>query len=469
MALSVDEIDLVLTELAPRLVGARLQEVRVPAPDRVVLSFHAPGDTIHLLVVVQSVHARLHPLERPPPNPRLALAVQGALRATLGGTCTALARDAGERVIRARIGEHTLLAELTGRHGNLFILGAEDTIELCLLPSRSHRRDLRPGQPYVPPASTPPFPRPKRFAPPDVAGQVATYYAGRELAEGLEERRGTALRPLRTARKRLVRKARRQQREADRGATVDDLRREADLLGAQVHALRPGMESITVEDWFEPGAPVRRIRLDPARSPREQIDRRYKQARRLERGAGRAAAELARSEQELTALEAALRTVEGAEDVEELAAIVEQLPRRWRPQARPRRARKIERLPYHEYRTPSGAAIWVGRSARDNDAMTFRHARGRDAWLHVVGRSGSHVVIPIDGQGPDPVVLDAAAQLALAHSGLKEGDDAEVAWTRVKHVRKVKGVVGKVTYSQERVLWVRRERGRIEGVEREGE
>ena len=467
MALSVPELDLVLGEVAPRLVGARLQEIRVPALDRVVLSFRAPGDTCHLMLVVQSEHARLHPVERPPPNPRPALAVQGALRATLRGACTALARDPGERVVRARIGEHTLLAELTGRHGNLFILDGGGAIEIALLANRSHRRDLRAGLPYVPPASQPPRPRPARFEPPGVGAQVCRFYEDRERQDELEGLRGRALRQLRTLRKRVARKARRQRAETDRGDDVDALRREADLLNANFHALRQGMGAVEVDDWFEEGAPRRTIRLDPARAPREEVDRRYRSARRLERGARRAAEELARTEEELERLEQALRRVEQAADAAALAEVVRALPRRWRPQEAPRRRRRAERAPFHTYRLPDGGRIWVGRSARDNDELTFRQARGNDVWLHVVGGAGAHVVVPLEGDGPEPRVLAWAAQLALAHAGLDEGDDAEVAWTRVKYVRKVKGVPGKVTYSQERVMRMRRERAKLQGVERE--
>ncbi len=469
MALSVDEIDLVLAELAPRLDGARLQEVRVPAPDRVVLSARAPGDTVHLLVVVQSVHARLHPVDRPPPNPKPALAIQGALRAALRGPLTGPTRDEGDRVVRLRIGDRTLLAELTGRHGNLFILDEDGRIEIALRPNRSHKRDLRPGLPWTPPASALPAPRPPRFAPPGVPQQVAAWYAEREQCDALDERRGAALKQLRTLRKRLARKAGRQRQEADRGEEVDAWRREADLLGARFHELRPGMDAITVEDWFEPGSPPRTIRLDPARSPREEVDRRYKTARRLERGARRAAEELARTEAEQAQLDAAISSLEDAADLGELARAVAALPPRWRPQNRPRRRPREARLPYHRYLLPGGGVVLVGRSSQDNDALTFRHARGRDAWLHVVGRPGAHVVIPIDGAGPEPAALEAAAQLALAHSGFHEGDDGEVAWTRVKYVRKVKGAPGKVTYTQEKVLRVRRERDALAGVEREEE
>lgn len=469
MAIRSPELDHVLDELRPRLLGAHLQEVRVPAADRVVLSLRTPGDTIHILAVVQSVHARLHPIERPPRNPARSLTMQGWLRKTLHGTCDDVRRDGSDRVVRLCFGDHTVLLELTGRHGNLFILDGEGLVIAALLPNRSHRRDLDPGQPYVPPVSSPPAPRSPRFSPPDVGLQVAEYYDELERTELLDGRRQGAVRVLRNALKRLRRKASRQRAETDRAGEADTLRRYADLLNAHFGQLRRGLESIEVGDIFEDDAPRVTIPLDPARDPRDQIERLYNRARRMERGTFRAMEELERTEAELAEAEATLGRLEGARDVAEMDRIVDGLPRRWRPQQRGARRGKVEeRLPFRRYRTAAGHGILVGRSGADNDTLTFRHARGRDIWLHVTGRPGAHVVVPCDGPVPEPAVLQAAAQLALAHSGFREGDTAEVAWTRVKYVRKVKGgAPGLVTYTQEKVMYVKREREALLGVEQE--
>ena len=271
---------------------------------------------------------------------------------------------------------------------------------------------------------------------------------------------------MRTLRKRLARKADRQLEEASREDRIAELRREADLLNAHFHELTRGRTSVVLPDLFEAGAPVRRITLEPALAPREQVERRYRQARRLERGMTRAADEYERTSTELEGVVAAASHLEAAADLATLEARIDELPTRWRPQAGPRRARKGERLPYREFRTASGQVIRVGRTGADNDALTFRFSRGRDVWLHVVGRPGAHVVIPLDrGAVPDPATLEVAAQLALAHSGFAEGDDGEVAWTRVKYVRKPKGVPpGAVLHTQERVLYLRRSRAALAGL-----
>jgi len=457
----------VIAELRPRLVGARLQDVRVPAADRVVLSFRSPGATCHLLLVVQSVHARLHPLDRPPRNPARALPVQGLLRRLLTGACESIEQVGDDRLVRLSLGRISLLGELTGRHGNLFILDDQDRILTPLLPNRSHRRELVAGRPYVAPAAFDAPSRPPRFQPPGVGAQLASHYSALEATESIDGARTASLRRLRGVRRRLERKADRQRAEAERHGEADRLRREADLLNASFGLLRRGLNHVEVPDVFAEEAPQVRIELDPARSPRDQIERRYRQARRLERGMKRAAEELSATREELGRALEAIAAVESAGDEGALQRLVDAFPTRWRP-AEPRRSARTqgERLPYRAYRTAGGQRILVGRSAVDNDALTFRHARGRDTWLHVVARPGAHVIVPFSGSAPDPLVLEAAAQLALAHSGFREGDTAEVAWTRVKYVRKLKGgAPGQVTYSQERTLFVSRTRDGLDGVQ----
>jgi len=109
--------------------------------------------------------------------------------------------------------------------------------------------------------------------------------------------------------------------------------------------------------------------------------------------------------------------------------------------------------------TPSadGYAILVGRTAAENDEITFRVAKGRDVWCHVRGRPGSHVVIRVpDENRPPPLetLLDAAT-LAVHHSRARGSTKIEVSHTARKNVRKPRGAPpGQVTMAGEKTLLV---------------
>jgi predicted ribosome quality control (RQC) complex YloA/Tae2 family protein len=97
--------------------------------------------------------------------------------------------------------------------------------------------------------------------------------------------------------------------------------------------------------------------------------------------------------------------------------------------------------------SPDGWAVLVGRSAADNDILTFRLASPGDFWLHVAAESGSHVVIrnPDSAPRPSREALRFAAELAAGHSRAREGGRVAVHWTRRSEVRKERGMAaGKV-------------------------
>jgi len=89
-----------------------------------------------------------------------------------------------------------------------------------------------------------------------------------------------------------------------------------------------------------------------------------------------------------------------------------------------------------------GFEILVGRSAKENDELTFRVARPRDLWLHASGYAGSHVVVRLpDGESDAPKhVIERAAELAAWHSKAREArGKVAVHVCRAADVRKRKG------------------------------
>jgi predicted ribosome quality control (RQC) complex YloA/Tae2 family protein len=102
----------------------------------------------------------------------------------------------------------------------------------------------------------------------------------------------------------------------------------------------------------------------------------------------------------------------------------------------------------------NGNPIYVGRSSRENDRVTFAIARPTDTWLHARGVPGSHVIVRWLGTLPDDQdSLDRAASLAAWYSGARSSARVEVDITNRQSVRKVKGAgPGMVTYRNERTV-----------------
>jgi predicted ribosome quality control (RQC) complex YloA/Tae2 family protein len=91
-----------------------------------------------------------------------------------------------------------------------------------------------------------------------------------------------------------------------------------------------------------------------------------------------------------------------------------------------------------------GFEILVGKGDAENDRLTFGLAAPLDAWLHVAGPAGSHVVVRNPGRLPlDEIprsVVERAAELAAWHSKARGArGKVEVHVCRVADVRKPRG------------------------------
>lgn len=115
-----------------------------------------------------------------------------------------------------------------------------------------------------------------------------------------------------------------------------------------------------------------------------------------------------------------------------------------------------ERRPFKEY-IKDDWRIWVGRSARDNDELTFKHASKTDIWLHARHSTGSHVIIKMDGKKEAPRhIIEHAAALAARFSDEKHSSLVTVAYAPRKYVTKQKGMPpGKVHFQYEKDVMVK--------------
>jgi len=98
----------------------------------------------------------------------------------------------------------------------------------------------------------------------------------------------------------------------------------------------------------------------------------------------------------------------------------------------------------------------VGRGARFNDDLTFRHSSPGDVWLHARQTAGAHVILRWQGEGKPPARdLEEAATLAALHSKARTSGSVPVAWTLRKYVRKPrKSPPGQVTIEREETVFV---------------
>jgi hypothetical protein len=289
-------------------------------------------------------------------------------------------------------------------------------------------------------------------------------------ARGMDNARSQLRQALRAALSRIERRIAAVTADLDRTVAADAMAERAQLFVATAASAPRGALEITATDWSTGEPKTVRMPLDPARGAAEQIGAMFKRARRLKDGARIARARLEGSETARSKLRAILAQLEApagdsGPHIEALTREAhEAAPRDFRQmpsiQASPSRprAKQLPPPPYRAFAAASGARILLGRSGTHNDELTFHVARPHDLWLHVRGRAGAHVVVPLDrGSNCPSDVLIEAAHLAAHFSDARDEERVEVEYTPRKYVRKPHGgVAGLVLVSREKVLVLRR-------------
>lgn len=234
----------------------------------------------------------------------------------------------------------------------------------------------------------------------------------------------------------------------DLGGLADEatLRREAEALLAAGHRLGAGAAEVSVPDPYDPQRSLV-LAVDPRLTGIQNAERRFERARRA--GRARQQIELRRREARST-LEAETereRRFGGARDRNELDDLA--------PVA-PSASRKDEggaAGPRH-YLSGRGLSILVGRSARENQHLTFQLARAEDLWFHARDVPGSHVILRDNEGRAGADDLREAAEVAAFFSEAREQGAADVHATRRKHVRPARGGPGRVFVGHSETLRV---------------
>jgi predicted ribosome quality control (RQC) complex YloA/Tae2 family protein len=478
----------VLEELSPALAGRHWGKVFQLSSASLAVDFRT-GDGRYLFISVEPGRARLHMIARTVRELEKAGHAPSqfalVLRKLLGGaTLRSLTQDAGERVVRFTFSvpdalgvEHaaTLVAQLTGRTSNLFLLDAQGRIVDSLRPSRGEGQSE--GDIYNPPTSqsasvlregqattqrnAPVIPR-EGFG--SLSGALDDYYQRLEAARAFDARGAAAAARLRqriSSRRKLRDNL---ARDLAAHGDAEEHKRAGDLLLSNIGTAERRGRMVRLKDFYTEGTPFVEMEVDENRSLQEEAARRFARYTKAKRAAREIAERLEKIEPELAALEARraeLTRIVASRDEAALAAFDgadaarTTAPARAKgAQAKGARGAKTAKATadkgrtLRRYRSSDGYEIVVGRGARENDQLTFRVARSYDTWMHAADYPGSHVVVRAHGRDepvPHRTVVEAA-QLAAHFSQARKDGKVAVNYTQRKFVSKPKGATPGLVY-----------------------
>jgi predicted ribosome quality control (RQC) complex YloA/Tae2 family protein len=403
-----------------------------------------------------------------------------ALRINLtGGRVTNVTQDESERVVRftferqeetGEITERVLVAQLTGRSANLFLLDDQGNI------THAQRSLTGPGQmvgeQYSPPRvhrndsnSAPSFARGEFQS---LSAATDHYYLGLESTRAFDERAVAARARLRQEISRLQKLQKHLSNDLSAHGEAEQHKRIGDLLLANIANAERSGNIVKLQDYYSADVPTVEIEIDENATLQAEAAKYFARYSKARRAAEQISKRLGEIDSKLSALEvqqATLEKVTADRDDIALTQLAAELNPEKKRLAAPKSKREPDKIPgVRRYLSSDAFEVLVGRASKDNDHLTFRVGKPQDLWLHAADYPGSHVIVrnPTRKEVPHRTIIEAA-QLAARFSQANNDAKVNVNYTPQKFVSRIRGAApGLVRLASFRTITVEPK----EGIER---
>lgn len=338
----------------------------------------------------------------------------------------------GDRILelsfKGKYEKLTLVVQFFEKSPNLLLLDAQKRVVVALKGDEGER--------YVPPHSN--FKHEIKEVQIS-SGDVEERFAKLDAEHKLSARKEGLKRFLEKKRNSAAKRVRVFEADLQKSEVWPNKEHEMHLLQVNFDQLKGGMAEIRVKDW-ENGDQERVLKLDPKLSPHVNLQRKSKEIKKLKGAVQHAMMHLESSRELLLSMESEIGVLENMTNPDHIEEMGRKHKFAFDTPSEPKITKREKTHPYREYVSGSGARIFAGKGASDNDALSFRFARGNDTWLHVSGFPGSHVIIRTKGdESPDHETLLDAMQVAVFYSKGKKRYENEVTVSKAKYVSKRKG------------------------------
>jgi len=481
MALNLVDLEIVLAEIQPVLIGGWIQKIHQPQDLALTLDVRSPGASVMIYICTEPRLARLHFVSKKYPNPPTPPPFCQFLRSHLeGGRIEAIAQQPGDRLVYLTIRKdekaYRLVVALLGNRANVLLLNEEHLLLRSLKESR-----FQIGERFAPPATrSSPFsqsPSPWREEDSEklshgkesfatkypVSASMEVYYDKKEQEENQHTLHDQQLAHARKALKVAKGKLRALQEDLQKADRYREYGRYGELMKSALHDLRKGQETATLTDYCDPALPTLTLHLDPAKNPVQNMEDYFRKHHKYLGAQEHLVPRIETQQQKVEKLEEQLIQIEqGIID----PALLPKTQKKHQPlpASRPSKVRPAPAQGYRTYTSADGMSILVGKTAKDNDHLTFKVGNPDDLWLHARGTPGSHVIVRLEKNQTVPhETLKDAATLTLWFSDLRKSGKGEVIYTLRKFVKKAKGQKpGAVQVTRDKSIWIELKDERLE-------
>ena len=279
------------------------------------------------------------------------------------------------------------------------------------------------------------------------------YYQQKAQQDRSKELAGQVIKVIKNELKKDRRKVKKLNKELDDASKADQYRIRGEILTTYLGKLKPGMDSITLPNFYDDNKPLK-ISLSPELSPSRNAQKYFTKYDKLKASVAHVNEQLKLANAEIDYFENIQNQIELASpaDIQEIRLELQEegyIKRKHKG----KKQRKVRASKPEQFHTSDGTTVLVGKNNLQNDRLSFKTANKNEIWLHVKDIPGSHVVIR-DTNPSDETILEAA-QLAAYFSKGRDSDNVPVDYLPVKRLRKPNGAKpGFVTFTGQKTLRV---------------
>ncbi|MBO4235619.1 MAG: NFACT family protein [Firmicutes bacterium] len=289
---------------------------------------------------------------------------------------------------------------------------------------------------------------------PTLSSAINSYFEGKASTNSLRQRSNDLTRTVDSLLEKARLKNKRLGEDLLEAENSEKYRIYGELLNANIHAITPGAESITLDNYYD-GTKVE-IPLDPKYSPAKNAQNYFKKYGKFKTAIKEKTLQIEETKQDIEYLESVQTFLENLDRPEDIDQIRQELIEGGylRRRKTTERNKRFKSAPI-KYTSPSGYEILVGKNNKENDELTLKLADKTDLWLHTKDIPGSHVIIRTRGEEPTAEDIYCAAEIAAWHSKAKSSAQVPVDYVRVRHVKKPAGAKpGMVIFTNNRTVYV---------------
>lgn len=282
------------------------------------------------------------------------------------------------------------------------------------------------------------------------------YYKTKDIKDRIHQRSSDLRKSISIKLDRLYNKLKKQNEELLESENADSYKVSGELITSYIYMIEKGMESVEVDNFYDPEYKSVKIKLNKNLTPSENAQKYFKKYAKMKTAKVEINNQIKISEEEIHYLENILLSIENCENLAELLDIREELGKvgYLKSQNKSKKETKLTTKP-HEFLSSDGFKILVGKNNKQNDHLTLKVADNNDIWLHTKNIPGSHVIIKCEGKEVSDETLFEGAMLAAYFSKSKMSAQVPVDYTKKKNIKKPNGAKpGMVIYETNNTIYV---------------